>query len=253
MKKFITNKYIVYALGTVLVFLIWTILSISFDANNMIFPSPIATIKEVGELLKKSYTYTCLSYTLKRMVYGFLLSLILAVIFSILASNFNVLYDLFKPLMTVIKAIPTVTITYLLIVIIAPKNAPTFVVSVISFPILYEAFTTGLKNIDREVIEASQIDGASFFIKLIKIKFPLAVSYFLVGIASSFALSFKIEIMAEVLTGYTRNGVGSSIAAFLNSASDLTSVFAYSFIIIIIVLLFSILSEIIKALFLKRK
>lgn len=70
---------------------------------------------------------------------------------------------------------------------------------------------------------------------------------------SSFALSFKIEIMAEVLTGYTRNGLGSAIQyARTSNPSDMATIFAYALIAIIIMLIVSLIEEIVKRQMAKR-
>ena len=92
---------------------------------------------------------------------------------------------------------------------------------------------------------ASYIKGAVF------VKFPLAIPYIIVGIVSSFALSFKIEIMAEVITGSTKNGLGSSIN-YAYSQAEMPNVFAYSLLVIIFMLLVTLLEDVIRQLMKKK-
>ena len=253
MKKFISNKFTIFGLGILFVIALWFILSLCFDVNGGIFPSPIETFKEFGTLLTKPYSYQCLGYTFLRMLIGFSVSFIIALIVGIFAGNHQSLYMFLKPLMTVIKSIPTVAIVFLLIVLVAPKNAPIFVVIIICFPILYEAVVGGIKKVDKELVQASEVDGAGYFRKVLFIKLPLSIPYIIVGIASSFSLSFKIEIMAEVITGYTRNGLGSVIHAVQqDDPTNLTGVFAYSLFAIIFMLLITLLEQVIKH-YLKRE
>ena len=75
--------------------------------------------------------------------------------------------------------------------------------------------------------------------------------YLIVGIISSFSLSFKIEIMAEVITGSTKNGLGSSIN-YAYSQAEMPNVFAYSLLVIIFMLLVSLLEEVIKQIMKKK-
>ena len=152
-----------------------------------------------------------------------------------------------------IKSIPTVALVFLFIVLIAPKNAPILVVFVICFPILYEGIAGGVKNVDQDVLDASKVDGANYFKEVLYIKLPLAIPYIIVSMVSSFALSFKIEIMAEVITGYTRNGLGSVIHYTQTSdPTNMAGIFAYSLFAIIIMLLVTLLEEVIKQI-LKKK
>ena len=247
MKKFISNKYLLFFLGILLVIGIWFILSAIFDKGGAIFPSPVLTMQKLGELLVDYKTYREIGYSLLRMLGGFSASLLLALLFGVIAGNHPNIYQFLKPIMTVIKSIPTVAIVYLVIVIISPKNAPLAVVFIICFPILYEGVVGGIKNIDKDVIEASRVDGATYFKSIIFVKIPLAVPYIMVSIVSSFALSFKIEIMAEVIAGLTQNGLGSVIYyEQLNKYDDMTGIFAYSFLAVTIVLLVTLLEEVVK-------
>ena len=247
MKKFISNKTTLFVLGTIFVIALWFLLSLIFDINEGIFPSPIATFKEFGRLLTESYSYKCLGFTFFRMIIGFMISFLLALIVGILAGNHSWLYEFLKPTMTVIKSIPTVALVFLFIVIVQPKNAPILVVFVICFPILYEAIAGGIKKVDPQINYAARVDGAGYMKRVLLIKLPLSIPFIVVGVVSSFSLSFKLEIMAEVLTGYTSNGLGSVIRAAKNdNPTDMTLVFAYSLFAIIFMLLITYLETVIK-------
>ena len=210
-------------------------------------------MEKFGDILIDPYTYKCLGFTFLRMLAGFGLSFILALIFGVLAGNNISVYQFFKPLMTVIKSVPTVALVFLFLVLITPKDAPIFVVFVICFPILYEGVVGGIRNVSKDLIEASKVDGANYVKSTWYIKLPLAVPYIIVSIVSSFALSFKIEIMAEVITGYTRNGLGSVIHyTQVEDPTNMAGIFAYSLLAIIIMLLVSLLEEIVKHILKKR-
>ena len=253
MKRFISNKFVLFTLGTLFVILLWVICSLLFDKNGSIFPNPLLTMEKFGLILTEAYTYQCLGFTFLRMLIGFSISFVVALLFGILAGNNENVYQFFKPLMVVIKSVPTVALVFLFIVLVAPKNAPILVVFVVCFPILYEGVVGGIKNVNKDLIEASKVDGADYIESTIFIKIPLAIPYIIVGMVSSFALSFKIEIMAEVITGYTRNGLGSVIHfTQVDDPTNMAGIFAYALLAIIIMLLVSLLEEIIKHI-LKKK
>lgn len=253
MKAFISNKFVLFGLGTIFVVLLWALASLLFDKNGAILPSPILTMGKFGEILVDSYTYKCLGFTMLRMLAGFGLSFVLALVFGVIAGNNAYIYQFLKPLMTVIKSIPTVALVFLFLVLITPKDAPIFVVFVICFPILYEGVVGGIKNINEDIIDASKVDGANYIKSTLYIKIPLAIPYIIVSIVSSFALSFKIEIMAEVIAGSTRNGLGSVIHfTQVDDPTNMAGVFAYSLLAIIIMLLVTLFEEIIKQLIKRR-
>ncbi len=254
MRKFISNKFTLFALGILFVIVLWIILSLCFDTNGGIFPSPIETFKRFGELLTEPYSYQCLGHTFKRMFIGFSISFVAALLVGIFAGNHQPLYDFLKPLMTVIKSIPTVALVFLFVVLLTPKDAPILVVIAICFPILYEAVASGIRKVDPQVVQAARVDGARYLKRVLFIKLPLSISYIIVGVVSSFSLSFKIEIMAEVITGTTTNGLGSVIHFVQQQdPTELTGVFAYSLFAIVFMLLFTLLEQVIRQLLIKQK
>lgn len=222
--------------GTIFIFLLWWIISLCF--NSLVVPSPWSTIALAFEYLKDGYTYICLGYSLLRMIVGFLIAFVVAFALGLIVNDNEKLYQFFTPLMTFFKAIPTAALVFLFIVIIGAQSAPILVVVLIGIPILYESIIGGLKNSDEEMLEAAEIDGAKKIKKLFRIQLPLGIPYIIVGMISTFSLSFKIEIMAEVITGYTKNGLGSLIkGAQVSDPTDLTPVFAYSLIAVVLMLL----------------
>lgn len=247
MKKFISNKYTLYGLGIILFLIIWFIISLIINENVLIFPNPINTFSYLFSSLGKSYIYKCIATSLLRMIIGFLGAFVLALIFGIIAGENENIENLFKPTMTVIKSIPTATITFLFLILIGAKSAPILIVMLISFPILYESVVGGFKNIDVGILNSLALERKPHLVKIIKVKLPLSMPHIIVGITSSFALSFKIEIMAEIVMGDTGLGLGSAIlSAQRIDPTNMVPIFAYSLIAIIFMLIFSLINLIIK-------
>lgn len=248
LKKFITNRIVLTVLGIVFVFLIWEMISLTSKNPTMIFPTPKMTIEEALFLLGKEYTYRCIWGTLKRTLIGFSFALLGGILLGFLVGNFIKTKYFFNPLLTVVKTIPTAALVLLFLVMIGSKNTPMFIVFIISFPIIYESCLGGFSNIDKDLLMALKVDGATFFKGNIMVKFPLAFPYLAVGIASSFALSFKIAIMAEVISGTTSPGLGSIIKASQNNdPTNMVPIFGYSLIAIVLALLTSLIFYLVKS------
>ena len=76
---------------------------------------------------------------------------------------------------------------------------------------------------------------------------PTLAPGFASAFTSSFALSFKIEIMAEIIAGSTKPGLGSAIKyATTSDPSNMVPIFAYSLIAIVIMLIITGISSILK-------
>ena len=245
MRKFISNKYTLFGLGIIFVIGLWFIISAFFDVNGAIFPSPVLTMQRFANIIVQGQTYVSLGFTFLRMIIGFAISFVLALVFGMIAGNWPNMYHFFKPLMTVLKSIPTVAFVFVFVVMSNAREAPIYVVLLICFPILYEAVVGGFKSVEKDIIEASKVDGASSVKSAFRIRLPLAIPYIIVGIVSSFALSFKIAIMAEAMAGSTKNGLGSSIY-YAYTQVEMADVFAYSLLVIILMLLVTLLEDIVK-------
>ena len=218
------------------------------DLNNMIFPSPYNTFKLMFELLGKKSTYRYLGFSILRLVIGFSISFAFAFLLGIIVNNSDVLYNFFTPIITFLKAAPTATFVFLFLVLFGGRNAPAFVVVVMCFPILYESVVSALRSTSKSMIDAAQIDGASKFKTLFKVQIPLGMPFISLGLLSTFGMAFKVEIMAEIITGITKGGIGTMIKiSNLLDGTDLTAMFSYSLMAIILVLIVSICASIFKS------
>lgn len=248
MKKYITNRYTLTFLGVILFFLLWYLIYVIAGQNIYVFPGPIATIKKSFELFADSYLYKCIWGSLYRMVIGFAAASFLAIVLGMIVGNHLKLKHVFNPTMIALRSIPTAAIVFLLLHLAGFNNAAPYVVGVIVFPMVYEATVSGYQNIDQKVLMAMRVDGNNYIQQNFKIKLPLSMPYIAVGLTTSFALSFKIEIMAETLTSTSKAyGLGRAIAvSFANQTDGLISTFAFAFVAILIMMIVSLIIWIIK-------
>ena len=247
MKKFIgalkTNTSI-YIYGIFFAFLVWYIISLSQGAGNLIFPTPFETVKKTIEILSSKTIYISIAWTILRTLIGFVSALILALILGLTIGSFKKTQVFFKPLITILKSAPTAAFVFLFLILSGSKYAPIYIVFILSFPILYEAMVGGLNNIDKEIIDAVKIDGGDTISIFMKVKLPLSLPYLFVGVLSSFALSFKTAIMAEIIAGDTNYGLGSMITAYRNlEPANLTPIFSITLIAIIIIIIIDIVTS----------
>ena len=198
-------------------------------------------------MLKDDYIYRCLLQTMTRMLLGFIISFVLAFVLGVIAGNDERLELLFKPLMNVLRSIPTACLVYLFLVLLGARMTPLFIVVLIAFPILYESVLSGIKSTPIEYLEACRLDGSGIIRENLVLRIPLGFPYILAGIVSTFGLSLKIEIMAEVITGYTRLGIGSAILAQQRSdPTNMVPIFAYGFVVIVLVLFLDLIAFLLK-------
>ena len=113
MKKFITNKYVLTILGCILFLVIWISISAIVNDTKMIFPDPLSTVQESFRILSTSYVYHCLAWTMYRMLIGFSISFVAALLFGVFAGHFSWLKTMLKPIIIALKSVPTAALIFL--------------------------------------------------------------------------------------------------------------------------------------------
>ncbi len=251
MKKYIINRYFLTFLGIIIFFLLWYLIFILAGSSIYIFPDPLTVVKKSFELFGRPYLYKCIWGSLYRMLIGFVGGSVLAIALGMIVGNYTKIKYVFNPTMIALRSIPTAALVFLLLVLAGFDNASIYIVAIIVFPMVYEATVSGYQNIDQNIIMAMRVDSANPLRNNFVIKLPLSMPYIAVGLTTSFALSFKIEIMAETLTSSSKSyGLGRAISvAFANQYDGLVSTFAYAFVAILVMLIVSLLIWIIKKVF----
>lgn len=93
---------------------------------------------------------------------------------------------------------------------------------IVFFPILIST-VVGLRTLDRDIIEAASLDGASGWVMLSQLEIPLAAPSILAGIRNGFTLSITGAIVGEMVMG--GEGLGQLLVQSRNNL-DTAGMFA---------------------------
>ncbi|MDC7222591.1 MAG: ABC transporter permease subunit [Spirochaetales bacterium] len=217
--------------GSVLLILaVWKIASVLID-RAIILPSPDATIKYTFLLLKEREVWLALFWTLKRTLTAFAINLVAAVLLGMAAGFYEPFKLFISPLVTVLRAVPTMGVILLSLIWFSSETAAVFVSSLIVFPILYQAVLGGMDGRDEKLGEMNRIFRIPPVRRFFHFILPSLKPHVLTGIVSALGLSLKVMISAEVLSQPDK-GVGTMFQverARLNTEG----VFAWSLLVIL--------------------
>ncbi len=241
-----------YLLGIIIILLGWEVTSLVIN-NHLIIPSIDEVMKRLVILLSNPNTYSDILNSFTRTIIGFIISLLIAVVFSLLGELLPPIRMMLSPLISILKSLPTAAIIIFFILLIGFKNAPYYIVFILALPILLEGINTGFDNIDKELKDAMIIYGKSNRLyNLFKIKLPLTFSYISLAIITAFGLAFKAEIMSEVLIGSTNmKGIGFNLY-YAKYYVDVISLFSWTIIIGVIVIIVDLLLTLLKSIINKK-
>ncbi|MGO2117898.1 MAG: ABC transporter permease [Fusobacterium sp.] len=226
------NKEKLYTILSILsLIIIWKVLAVIIN-KSILVPSPEETFKELIYIIKSPYFIITVLGTIKRVLLGFFISFVLAIILSLLAGFNNIIYYLLKPIVTIIKVIPTMGIILLALIWLKSEYATIFVGFLIIFPILYENNLKGIKSVDKNLLEMGKIYEISQYNLIKDIYFPSMKPFVLAGVNNALSINLKIIVAAEVLSQ-----LPNSIGSFLQiekTALNTSGVFAWCLVALII-------------------
>lgn len=234
----IKSKKTYYTLGVLFIFIIWGILSVSFE-NNYVVPNISDTLKSLGKLFVDSYTYNVLGHTLLRLLIAITTSFILGVLLAVISSLSYRFKAFVKPLIILLKTLPIAVIIIMLLIVFAKEYASIFIVSLVVFPLFYEATLAGLENVDSNIKDEIKMLSNNNLYIVKKIYLPLTFPFVITSIIQSIGLGLKVLVMAEYIS-QPKYSIGKELVYYINGVST-DYVYAWSIILIVFVLSVEIL------------
>lgn len=167
--------------------------------SEFILPTPHAALKRFFAVIASASFYSALLSSLSRALIAFVFSVLGAAVLALLSSVFPGLKKFLSPLVSVMRALPTMAIVLLLVIWTGAKNAPIVVTLIVLMPTLYSAFLDAVSSVDETLVEACKICGGGKKAVALRVYLPLALPVCAQSVSSSVSLSLKLTVAAEVL------------------------------------------------------
>ncbi len=182
----------------------------SLFVSDVILPPPGAVLRDFIQFLSRPGFYQALGATVRRGVESFFITLLIGTAVGIPAGSFSSVELFFRPLLAVIKATPVLSVILLAFIWFQSGTVPVFAAVLMAFPVVVQNVMTGVREIDRELLEMAEVYRFSRRQKFLHITLPAITPFFLSGARSALGLTWKVVVAAEVLT-VPRHGIGSAM------------------------------------------
>ena len=243
MKTSISQNRLYTMISIVSIIVLWKFLSVWVD-NPIMIPSPKITFFEFIKIIRSQNFIMIVTATLIRVIIGFLISFISALILGILSGFFKPIYYLLRPVIVIQKATPTMAIILLAIIWLKSELAPILVGFLIIFPIIYSTVIQGIESVDANLIEMARVYKLSKVTVMKNIYIPSIKSSLMSIASSTIGLNLKVIIAAEVLSQPSVS-IGTSFQ-IEKSNLNTAGVFAWALVSIIIAGGFDFIIKILK-------
>ncbi|MBR3864978.1 MAG: ABC transporter permease subunit [Clostridia bacterium] len=207
MKKINNALNLILPLFSILVvFALWGVASSSIN-NEYILPSVKKTFEALLSLATRKDFYIALFSTLLRSLIAFVSSFLMGFGLAFLRSRKEITSRLIDPIISVIRALPTIAVVLLLLFWTNSRVAPIIVTLLVVLPTSYTNLYAGFSAVNKNAVEAGKVDGANGWQLFAFIEFPQITPVFYKAIGSGFSLNFKLMVAAEVIA-QTANCLG---------------------------------------------
>lgn len=179
--------------------------------GNLVLPSPKETILTLVSIVTNNETITNIVITIKRAFFGFFISLIFGSLLGLLAGLFVTASMMSRPIVTILVGMPPIAWIVLAMIWFGMSDMTVvFTVVVASFPIVFVGALQGTRTLEGNLKEMADSFNLSFKMKMFDLYFPHIFSYVFPAWISALGMSWKIVVMAELLS--SNEGIGASLA-----------------------------------------
>lgn len=179
--------------------------------GELILPSPKNTFQTLWTMLHTDSIMQDVIITVRRALWGFLISVGLGSVLGMLAGLFTTASIMSRPLITILMGMPPIAwIVLAMIWFGTGDNTVIFTVVVASFPIVFVGALQGTRTLEGDLKDMSDSFKAPLLMKFTDVYFPHVFSYIFPAWIAALGMSWKIVVMAELLS--TPDGIGAALA-----------------------------------------
>lgn len=183
--------------------LVWQGASMALAATTggkmLLLASPLSALARLWELAGTVDFWQAVAASAARILGGFLLSCLLAVVCGALSIRFRRVGELLAPLVAVVKAVPVVSFIILVLIFFSARNLSVFIAGLMVFPPVYLNVRSGIAGADRQLLEMSRVFRVPWHRTVWNVYIPAMLPYFRSAAALGLGLCWKSGIAAEVI------------------------------------------------------
>ncbi len=203
--------------------------------GSLTLPSPQETFIALWQLMQTPALWDDIQITVQRALWGFLISVGFGSFLGMLAGTFVTASMMSRPIITLMMGVPPIAwIVLALIWFGMSDNSVIFTVVIAAFPIVFVGALQGARTLEGDINDMANSFQTPVLMKLTDVYFPHMFSYVFPAWISALGMSWKVVVMAELLS--TPDGIGASLAV-ARSHFDSASAMALVVVMVIILLL----------------
>lgn len=194
--------------------LVWEGASLALAATTggrmLLLASPVQALGRLLALAGTIEFWQAVAFSSLRILGGFFLACVLAVVLAALAARLRWVRDLLAPLVAVVKAVPVVSFIILALIFFSSENLSLLISALMVFPPVYLNVLEGIGHTDVQLLEMARVFRVPFSRQLRGIYLPAVLPYFRSAVSLGLGLCWKSGAAAEVI-GLPAGSIGEAL------------------------------------------
>ena len=174
-------------------------LAATTGGKMLLLASPLSALWRLLQLAGTAGFWQAVAASAARILGGFLLSCLLAVVCGGLSVRFRRVGELLAPLVAAVKAVPVVSFIILTLIFFDARNLSVFIAGLMVFPPVYLNVRAGIAGADRQLLEMARVFRVPPRRQLWGIWGPAVLPGFRAAVSVSTGLCWKAGAAAEVI------------------------------------------------------
>lgn len=215
--------------------LVWQLAAWIVD-NSVLLAGPAESLTALGENAAGIEFWKAAGYSSGRICLGFLSAFVSGILLGSAAWRFPLLQEILSPAVSALRAVPVAVFAVIVLIWFGSTGLTVWVSFLIVFPQVYTYTIGGLNSTDRQLLEMAQVMGTEKWKKIFFIYRPALLPFLSECCKTTIGMSWKSGIAAEVI-GTPAFSIGERL--YLSKIYlDTAGIFAWTFVIVLLSLLF---------------
>jgi len=226
-----TSKFLTACVGTILMIVLWQIVSLRTHA--IVLASPVDTFKAVVRLAGTGRFWSQLWASFQRIVAGIALGGLSGFVLGIAAGLVGTVRYVLEPLRWILMSIPAVVVVVIAMLWFGMGSAMVvFITALLLSPIVYINTVRGFEMVDGDIIEMARIYGFPRGLTVRHIYVPAVAGQVASSLVVATGIGVRIVILAEVMGA--SEGIGHALS-LSRSTLEIPDLYAWVAVCIAIV------------------
>ena len=212
--------------------------------DKLVFPGVGEILQAFVRMLGEERTWKQIGTTLIHLAEALAAAAVVGTALGLAQGKSPFIRALLKPLMTLLRSIPMIVMTVIIMVLTKYDRVPLIASALMLIPLISEATAEGLRRIEPELMDVYRMNSGFTPRVLFSVYLPLMAGYLKQAYINAVGMGIKLAVTTEYLV-QARDSLGKAVysSAYFNEYAE---IYAYALIMILLAVLVSAVPETIK-------